>query len=174
MPTDRPRQATTQTLAAVVSPRTVNPSRKIAPAPRKPMPLMTCAPSRAGSEGVVPNTAIVCSYMMQLVTMTTHEPSATRICVRIPAGCEVRARCAPTANPTITAPSSRSTISTTVIFPIFVSLLSKIFDRTLQWQGTVRKRERDCYGYVLFLIASSSALLDFAPPDNLPTPAIPE
>ena len=52
------------------------------------MPLMTCAPRRAGSEGEVPNSSIVCIYMMQLVIMTTHEPSATRICVRMPAGCE--------------------------------------------------------------------------------------
>jgi hypothetical protein len=41
--------ATTQSVAAVVSPRTERPWRMIAPAPRKPMPVTICAAIRVGS-----------------------------------------------------------------------------------------------------------------------------
>ena len=44
-----PIAATTQSVAAVVSPRTERPSRMIAPAPRKPMPVTICAAMRVGS-----------------------------------------------------------------------------------------------------------------------------
>jgi hypothetical protein len=40
-PTTTPSAATTQSEAAVVSPRTLMPCRMIAPAPRKPMPETT-------------------------------------------------------------------------------------------------------------------------------------
>ena len=48
-PTTMPMPATTQIDAAVVSPRTFTPMRKIAPPPRKPMPETTCAAMRPGS-----------------------------------------------------------------------------------------------------------------------------
>src|SRR3954452_12494651 len=44
-----PMPATSQSVAAVVSPRTDNPCRMIAPAPRKPIPLTICAAIRVGS-----------------------------------------------------------------------------------------------------------------------------
>ena len=43
-----------QTLAAVVRPRTDNPWRMIAPAPRKPIPLTICAAIRVGSARIRP------------------------------------------------------------------------------------------------------------------------
>src|SRR5947207_2563070 len=44
-----PIAATTQRVAAVVSPRTESPSRMIAPAPRNPIPVTICAAMRVGS-----------------------------------------------------------------------------------------------------------------------------
>src|ERR1051326_6606147 len=44
-----PIAAETQSVAAVVRPRTVSPWRMIAPAPRKPMPVTICAAMRVGS-----------------------------------------------------------------------------------------------------------------------------
>jgi hypothetical protein len=44
-----PIAATSQRLAAVVNPRIVKPWRKISPAPRKPIPVTTCAATRVGS-----------------------------------------------------------------------------------------------------------------------------
>ncbi|MNI91689.1 hypothetical protein D3C73_1493930 [compost metagenome] len=41
--------ATTQIEAAVVNPEMVDPVRRMAPAPKKPIPLITCAARRAGS-----------------------------------------------------------------------------------------------------------------------------
>ena len=48
-PTDTPMAATTQSEAAVVSPRTLIPWRMIAPAPRKPIPETTYDATRDGS-----------------------------------------------------------------------------------------------------------------------------
>ncbi len=45
-----PTAATAHRLAAVVSPRTTFPCLMIVPAPRKPMPVATCAATRLGSE----------------------------------------------------------------------------------------------------------------------------
>ena len=44
-----PTAAVVQIEAAVVSPRTVSPSRKITPAPRKPIPVMIPCAMRVGS-----------------------------------------------------------------------------------------------------------------------------
>ena len=44
-----PIAAQTQSVAAVVSPRTEKPCRMIAPAPRKPIPVTTWAAMRVGS-----------------------------------------------------------------------------------------------------------------------------
>ena len=49
MPTRMPIEAVIQIEAAVVSPRTVRPSLKITPAPRKPMPVMMPCAMRVGS-----------------------------------------------------------------------------------------------------------------------------
>jgi hypothetical protein len=44
-----PSAALVHSAAAVVTPRTDPPSRRIAPAPMKPMPETTCAATRSGS-----------------------------------------------------------------------------------------------------------------------------
>ena len=49
MPIRMPIADVTQIDAAVVSPRTVSPSLKITPAPRKPMPVMMPCAMRVGS-----------------------------------------------------------------------------------------------------------------------------
>ena len=49
MPIMMPIAAVIQMDAAVVRPRTVAPSRKMTPAPRKPMPVMMPWPMRTGS-----------------------------------------------------------------------------------------------------------------------------
>jgi hypothetical protein len=51
-----PIAAASQSVAAVVSPRTESPCRMIAPAPRKPMPVTICAAIRVGSN-VTPDLA---------------------------------------------------------------------------------------------------------------------
>jgi hypothetical protein len=54
-PAARPMPATAQTLAAVVSPRMAFLRRMIVPAPRKPIPLTTCAATRDGSRTIRPS-----------------------------------------------------------------------------------------------------------------------
>ena len=50
MPAAIPIAATTQSVAAVVRPRTEMPRTMIAPAPRKPIPVTICAAIRVGSK----------------------------------------------------------------------------------------------------------------------------
>jgi hypothetical protein len=80
-PAAMPSAAVLQRLAAVVRPRIVNPSLRIAPAPRKPMPDTTCAAMRVGSV-----TALGPPKPWTDRTVNAAEPSATSKCVRIPAG----------------------------------------------------------------------------------------
>ena len=49
LPQARPTAATSQMLAAVVNPRTLVPMRRMAPAPRNPMPATAPAAIREGS-----------------------------------------------------------------------------------------------------------------------------
>ena len=63
MPTRMPIAAVTQMEAAVVRPRTVRPSLKITPAPRKPMPVMMPWAMRVGSV-----------RMASIVTCVIHAP----------------------------------------------------------------------------------------------------
>ena len=74
--------ATTHKLAAVVSPRTEDLKCIIAPAPRKPMPVMTPAAIRAGSADIL---VAYRSYMCIDVNMTSVEPTHKSICVLKPA-----------------------------------------------------------------------------------------
>ena len=64
--------------AAVVSPLMRFPLIKIQPAPKKPMPLTTCAPIRPMSPPYVP-------CIVLLMTMIAVAPKHTRMCVRMPA-----------------------------------------------------------------------------------------
>src|ERR1700693_2302411 len=89
-PTASPMAETAQIEAAVVRPRVIKPSRTIAPAPRKPMPVITPAATRAPRKR--PKTPI-----------TAREPIATKRCVRRPAGLCAACRCAPTAPPSAAA-----------------------------------------------------------------------
>jgi hypothetical protein len=66
----------TKALAAVLSPRTLIPSRKINPAPRKPMPDTTCAATRVGLAS--PGTSAA-------NTTKLAAPKATSVLVRNPA-----------------------------------------------------------------------------------------
>lgn len=73
-PTARPTHDTAQRLAAVVRPLTEKPSRRIVPAPRKPMPLTTCA-------GIleISRWSGYLSDIYTAVSITTADPTATRI-----------------------------------------------------------------------------------------------
>src|SRR6516162_76947 len=65
-----------QSVAAVLSPRTLSPSRKMRPAPRKPMPETTWAATRVGLD----------SPGLRVEKMTkVAAPSATSVFVRRPA-----------------------------------------------------------------------------------------
>src|SRR6516165_10564199 len=65
-----------QRVAAVLRPRTFKPSRKITPAPRKPMPETTCAATRVGLDS---------SGTSASNTTKLAAPSATNVLVRSPA-----------------------------------------------------------------------------------------
>ena len=75
-PLSVPTAAAHHRVAAVVSPRTLKPSLKITPAPRKPMPDTTWAAMRVAllSPAAIPDSATKAA-----------EPVATSACVRMPA-----------------------------------------------------------------------------------------
>src|SRR6266478_9660874 len=88
-----PTAATAQMPAAVVSPRTVPPSFRIMPPPRKPTPVRTFAATRPGaSPEIWPNTS-------KERAVKSAEPMATRLNVRSPAGLPMSSRSRPTTNP---------------------------------------------------------------------------
>src|SRR5439155_10255268 len=118
-----PIAATIQRLPAVVRPRTEIPSRMIAPAPRKPIPVTICAATRVGST-LVPKSAN--PYAPTIVNR--HEPSETSRCVRMPASRSRSSRSMPTAAPRPAATTSRSTASQP---PIAVALLARSIDGLL-------------------------------------------
>src|SRR5947209_15143966 len=104
-----PIAATAQRLAAVVRPRTFMPSRMIAPAPRKPMPVTICAAMRVGSA----RTTLVPlirkpSKPYAETTVKMAEPSETRRCVRKPASWSRISRSRPSAPPMPAAIASRA------------------------------------------------------------------
>ncbi|GBD14110.1 hypothetical protein HRbin24_02161 [bacterium HR24] len=73
MPTAVPMAAATHMVAAVVIPRTESPSRKMTPAPRKPMPVTMPAATRSAPR-----------KLEMLVKRAA--PQATRARVRVPTG----------------------------------------------------------------------------------------
>src|SRR6185437_8760860 len=106
-----PIAATIHSEAAVVSPRTVRPFRMIAPAPRKPMPLTTCAAIRDGSRRTrtfgppEPRT----SWKPKAETIVNSAaPIATSMWVRSPASCSRHSRSIPIAAPSAAATASRA------------------------------------------------------------------
>ena len=72
------------------------------------MPLMTCAPSLAGSRFVLP---VYIENMNSDVTMTSAEPMQTRICVLNPAGLLEDSLSKPIMPPRTAATASLSSIS---------------------------------------------------------------
>src|SRR5581483_5449373 len=96
-----PIAATSQSVAAVVRPRTERPCRMIAPAPRKPMPVTICAAIRDGS---------VCGLVKPYTPTSVNSaaPTQTTRCVRRPACRSRSSRSRPIAPPRTAATKSRS------------------------------------------------------------------
>src|SRR5579862_2326026 len=116
-----PTAATTQRLPAVVKPRTDRPSRRIAPAPRKPIPVTTCAATRVGSTREPKSLK---PYAPTSVNRAA--PSDTSRCVRTPASRSRISRSTPTAAPRPAATASRSSTSAPPSEP---RLLARSIDR---------------------------------------------
>src|SRR3954451_8990188 len=103
-PAAMPIAAVSQSVAAVVSPRTEKPWRMIAPAPRKPIPVTICAATRVGSTFAESN-----PYAPAIVNSAA--PTATRRCVRSPASRSRNSRSSPTEPPRTPASAIRSRAS---------------------------------------------------------------
>src|SRR5437773_1188591 len=86
------------------------PSRMIVPAPRKPMPVTTCAATRVGST-LVPNS----SKPYAPTSVNRQAPSETSRWVRMPASRSRNSRSIPTAAPRPAATASRATASQPLI-----------------------------------------------------------
>src|SRR5438445_585050 len=107
-----PIAATTQSVAAVVRPRTDRPSRMIAPAPRKPMPVTICAAIRDGSARTTFPPCVRNSWNPYAETIVNrHEPSDTSKCVRSPASRSRSSRSTPIARPRPAATTRRTSAS---------------------------------------------------------------
>src|SRR5436189_225288 len=91
MPTIMPVAATAQIVAAVDIPRMIPAPCKIAPAPRNPMPVTTCAATRPESPVVVTNA--------KEAIVKLADPRQTRTSVRKPAGFSLFSRSVPTIAP---------------------------------------------------------------------------
>src|SRR5579884_427364 len=104
-----PIAATTQSVAAVVRPRTDRPCRMIAPAPRKPMPLTICAAMRDGSRRTtVFGSCERTSWNPNADTIVNSaEPSETSRCVRSPASRTRNSRSRPITEPSAAARARR-------------------------------------------------------------------
>src|ERR1051326_7346870 len=103
-----PIPAATQSVAAVVRPRTVRPWRMIAPAPRKPMPVTICAAIRVGSARTTWSPLVRNSRNPYADTIVNSaEPRQTSRCVRKPASRSRSSRSKPIAPPSAAANASR-------------------------------------------------------------------
>src|SRR5512133_2552916 len=107
-----PIAATTQRVAAVVSPRTDRPWRMIAPAPRKPMPVTTWAAIRVGSKPT-PLAFENCQSVQANAETSVNRaaPTETSMCVRSPASRSRSSRSKPIAPPSTAASPTRKRIS---------------------------------------------------------------
>src|SRR5438132_542425 len=107
-----PIAAATQSVAAVVSPRTERPWRMIAPAPRKPMPVTICAAIRVGSARMTWSPLSRKPRKPYAETIVNSaEPTQTRMCVRSPASRSRSSRSKPIAPPSPAATASRARLS---------------------------------------------------------------
>src|SRR5689334_18796102 len=107
-----PIAATTHSVAAVVSPRTDSPSRMIAPAPRKPMPVTIWAAIRVGSARTTAPPLARNSWKPKAETIVkSAEPIDTRRWVRMPASRSRSSRSNPITAPSAPASASRRVAS---------------------------------------------------------------
>src|SRR3954454_8125749 len=107
-----PIAATSHSVAAVVSPRTDRPSRMIAPAPRKPIPVTIWAAMRVGSARTTLPPWVRNSWKPYAETrVKSADPRETRRCVRMPASRSRSSRSKPTAPPSAHATVSRTSAS---------------------------------------------------------------
>src|SRR5947208_2730539 len=103
-----PIAATTQSVAAVVRPRTDSPCRMIAPAPRKPMPVTSWAAIRVGSARTTFAPESRKAWKPYAPTIVNKaEPSETSRCVRRPASRSRSSRSTPISPPSSAASASR-------------------------------------------------------------------
>src|ERR1051326_4387215 len=107
-----PIAAATQSVAAVVRPRTVRPWRMIAPAPRKPMPVTICAAIRVGSARTTWSLLVRKPRKPYAETIVNSAaPRHTSRCVRRPASRSRSSRSKPIAPPSTAASERRARLS---------------------------------------------------------------
>src|SRR4051812_3774828 len=113
LPKARPRAVTNHRHAAVVTPRMTFSWRIIVPAPRKPIPVSTPAPRRAGSGRQLPPLTAAALSMNSFsdTTIVIAETTQVRIVVRKPAGRPRPERSKPMMKPAPKARPMRSAIS---------------------------------------------------------------
>src|ERR1700733_9702565 len=128
-PTASPTAATVQMLAAVVSPLTISPRARIAPAPRNPIPETTWAAIRDGSSTTFFSFRMLENPYWETI-MIRQEPTQTSMWVRIPAAHSRRSRSKPMRLPSAAAVTRRSSIS---ILDIVISGVGSLQDR----EGTI-------------------------------------
>ena len=92
-PHDIPTAAATQIALAVVRPRTLSCSKKITPAPMKPIPETTCAAIRDASHRILPVSVAGAPYSDTRVNKQL--PSPTRMWVLMPASLWCTSRSSP-------------------------------------------------------------------------------
>ena len=137
-----PIAAVVQRPAAVVRPVIrVRPRTRIIPPPKKPIPEMTCALKRIGSESIPKFSA---AYIPTNTVMAA--PTLTRICVRIPAARPLVARSMPISPPSTAASSSRTTAER-IVFSSSIAMVPSI------WCPPIRPQY--CVRYVLRLLHRS-------------------
>src|SRR3954470_16636680 len=104
--------AVSQSVAAVVSPRTESPCRMIAPAPRKPIPVTICAAMRVGSARTTDCPDERNEWKPYAPTIVNSaDPSATSRCVRRPASRSRSSRSTPMMPPRAAASARRRSAS---------------------------------------------------------------
>src|SRR5207253_5116159 len=103
-----PSEAATQMDAAVVSPRTSSPWRRMLPAPRNPTPVTIWAAMRVGS-------TVLAKSGMRPRPVNMHEPALISAIVRRPAGWPRNSRSAPRMSPRARAMITRMARSTSPV-----------------------------------------------------------
>src|SRR5437763_1573704 len=140
-----PIAATTQSVAAVVRPRTDSPCRMIAPAPRKPIPVTIWAAIRVGSaRTMLPPETRKSRNPYAPAIVKSAAPTETSMCVRNPASRSRSSRSIPTAPPSAAATTSRRSASAqcsagTLDASSIESLFLRLLDRRDPGRGKVEQ-----------------------------------